>query len=95
MEWFHRINIALDCTPIVQCHKSYLDFQTVHRVLNYKLIKKELTEGSDPDIVAFAKDVAAKMCTAEAFAENYYAFTRKAMYSFDNIDKLPQSKVFR
>ncbi|CAL8115828.1 unnamed protein product [Orchesella dallaii] len=68
--------------------------KTVHRVMNYKLIKKELSEGSDPDVVAFAKDVAAKMCTAETFANNYYLFTRKALYSFDNIDKLPQSKVF-
>lgn len=71
--------------------------QTVHRVMNYRLIKKDATESNvDPDTVIFPKGVYAKsLCNIESFEANYYAFARKAVYSFENLDKLPFDKVFR
>lgn len=75
----------------------YFILKTVHRVLSHKLLKEEVDPTDpDPDIIAYPKEVVTKnLVSCIELDNNYYSFAKKAIFSFDNINKLPLNKVFR
>lgn len=64
--------------------------------MTQKVVKEESDRDQDPDAVVYPNYVLAKKnYNMESFTTNYYKFSKKALYSHENVDKLPLNKVFR